>query len=241
MSRRSAPRHALRVLSLDLDDTLWDVAPVIQGAEQALRDWLGKHCPRVTARYSPHGMRALRDRLNREHPERAHDLSWMRVRTLQIALEDCGYALSLAEEAFEVFLAARNRVSLHPDVLPALDALKRRYTLVALTNGNADLERIGLDQYFNHYLSARGVGAAKPDLRMFEAVGEATGHAPSEVLHVGDDPVRDVVGAARAGMVTAWVNRRGDPWPGGHPPPDTRVGDLLALTGWLFRAASQAR
>ncbi len=241
MFRHQTDPTRLRVLSLDLDDTLWDVAPVIEGAEQALRAWLGRHCPRVTARYSPHGLRSLRDQINREHPDRAHDLSWMRVRTLELALEGCGYPSALAGDAFEVFLAARNRVALHADVLPALDALQRRYTLVALTNGNADLARVGLERYFDHYLCARGVGAAKPDPRMFHAVTEATGHAPETVLHIGDDPVRDVVGAARAGMLTAWVNRRGAPWPVDHPPPDTRISELLTLSDWLLRAASPGR
>ncbi|MCC5862815.1 MAG: HAD-IA family hydrolase [Gammaproteobacteria bacterium] len=241
MFRRPTDPASLRVLSLDLDDTLWDVAPVIEGAERALREWLGRYCPRVTARYSPHGLRALRDRISQAHPDRTHDLSWMRLQTLEQALGDCGYPTHLAGDAFEVFLDARNRVSLHADVLPALEALHRRYTLVALTNGNADLERVGLGRYFDHYLCARGVGAAKPDPRMFQAVAEATGHAPAEVLHIGDDPERDVVGAARAGMVTAWVNRRGDPWPVDHPPPDTRISELLTLSDWLLRAAPPAR
>jgi FMN hydrolase / 5-amino-6-(5-phospho-D-ribitylamino)uracil phosphatase len=231
----------LSVLSLDLDDTLWDVAPVIAGAERALADWLRRHCPGVPARWSPHRLRELRDGLASAHPERAHDLSWMRLRTLELALEDCGYRAALAEEAFAVFLEARHRVTLHPDVLPALEALHSRYTLVALTNGNADLGRIGIERYFRHSLTAREVGAAKPDARMFDAVAEATGVPPRRTLHVGDDPLRDVVGAARAGMRTAWLNRRSEPWPSAHPPPDARFEDLGVLTRWLLRAGQAPR
>jgi FMN hydrolase / 5-amino-6-(5-phospho-D-ribitylamino)uracil phosphatase len=231
----------LSVLSLDLDDTLWDIAPVIAGAERALGDWLRRHCPRVPARWSPHRLRELRDGLSDAHPEQAHDLTWLRLRTLELALEDCGYSPSLAGDAFTVFLDARHQVTLHADVVPALEALQRRYTLVALTNGNADLVRIGLDRYFSHSLTARDVGAAKPDARMFDAVAEATGVAPERTLHVGDDPLRDVVGAARVGMRTGWLNRRSEAWPSLHPPPDAHLQDLGVLARWLLRAGSTRR
>lgn len=225
------------VLSLDLDDTLWDITPVIIAAERELRAWLKRHCPRVVDRYSPHGTLALRERLVGAHPELAHDLAWLRTRTLEHMLEDCGYPTSHAVEAFEVFYSARNRVSLHADVLPALEALHRRYTLVALTNGNACLERVGLARYFDHYLAASHVGAAKPDQRMFAAVEAATARPAAEVLHIGDDPLCDVVGASQAGMHTAWLNRRAAPWPDQHPPPDLQVQDMLALVQRLIRAA----
>ena len=55
-----------------------------------------------------------------------------------------GYAESACEEALEVFLAARNRVEFFDDVRPALERLRARYRLFALSNGNADLERCGI-------------------------------------------------------------------------------------------------
>lgn len=228
---------SVTVLSLDLDDTLWDITPVITAAEQELRAWLKRHCPRVVDRYSPHATLALRERLVAEHPQLAHDVGWMRRRTLECMLEDCGYPNDRAGEAFEVFFAARNRVSLHADVLPALESLHRRYTLVALTNGNADLERVGLARYFHHYVAACDVGAAKPDQRMFAAVEAATDRPAAEILHIGDDPLCDVVGASQAGMHTAWLNRRAAQWPGQHPPPDLHVEDMTALVRGLVRAA----
>src|SRR5690606_23803254 len=46
--------------------------------------------------------------------------------------------------AFEVFLAARHQVSLFPEVQPTLEVLANRYQLAVLTNGNADVRRLGL-------------------------------------------------------------------------------------------------
>ncbi|GAG92930.1 unnamed protein product, partial [marine sediment metagenome] len=35
---------------------------------------------------------------------------------------------------------------------------------------------------------------------------------PREVLHIGDSPEHDVLGAANAGLRTVWLNRRGETW-----------------------------
>ena len=40
---------SIRLITFDLDDTLWDNRPVILGAEAAMRDWLALHTPRLAA------------------------------------------------------------------------------------------------------------------------------------------------------------------------------------------------
>ncbi len=35
----------------------------------------------------------------------------------------------------------------------------------------------------------------------------------AQVLHIGDDPLADVIGATRAGMQAVWLNRDGREWP----------------------------
>jgi putative hydrolase of the HAD superfamily len=85
--------------------------------------------------------------------------------------------------------------------------------LVSLSNGNADLARVGLTRYFQGGLSAFAFGVAKPDARIFHAAADLAGVAPHEVLHVGDDTALDVLGARKAGMQAAWFNRAQAPWP----------------------------
>jgi putative hydrolase of the HAD superfamily len=87
-------------------------------------------------------------------------------------------------------------------------------------------------------VSAREVGASKPQPAIFRAAVEKLGVAPHEVLHVGDDPVLDVGGARAAGLRTAWINRRGEPWPVElGEPPELDLPDLTALADWLDRHA----
>ena len=91
----------------------------------------------------------------------------------------------------------------------ALQRLAARYPLLSLSNGNADLQRVGLADLFSGSISAREVGCAKPDPRIFEAACRLLNLEPAQVLHVGDDFELDVRGARAAGMATAWVRRAG--------------------------------
>ncbi len=202
----------LRALTFDLDDTLWDNGPVLLAAEQALYDWLGRHYPRISTLFSLADMRELRQRLLQGNPELRHDVTTLRKTSLRFVADSAGYDHDLVEPAFAVFLEARHRVIPYSDVLPALRRLRRAgYCLGTLTNGNADVQRLGLGELFDFSLSAASTGKAKPHPRMFE---EACRHArvsPSQLAHIGDEPGTDLAGAESAGVTVIWMNRRGQP------------------------------
>lgn len=235
----------IRAISFDLDDTLWPIWPVIERAEAALHAYLDAHCPRTAAAYPLPRMRALREQVAHEHPHLAHDFTAQRLICLERALTEGGEDLAHAQPAFEALYLERNRVDFYDDALPALDALDGRFLLASLTNGNANLNHIGIDRRFVVRVAAREVGVAKPERAIFEHTVQALGVAPVEVLHVGDDPWLDVDGAARAGLRTCWVNRHGIAWPEALPPPDLEVATLDALVaafdpGGRFAAPRQA-
>ncbi len=223
----------IRAICLDLDDTLWDLAPVIERAEQALQVWFAQHYPRVAQRYSIPGIRELRWRMAARFPGREHDLALLRRATFAELARDCGYPLEVGEEAFMAFQRARNQVSLYADVRPALERLARRMPLVALTNGNADLDVIGLRHYFSAVLGAAGIGVAKPDPRAFQAVCARLSLRPAEVVHAGDHPQNDVAAARAIGMTAVWVDRGHHAWPAGLPPAGMVVGNLEELAGFV--------
>lgn len=221
-------RHA-KAICFDLDDTLWPVAPVIAGAEQALADWLAERCPRVTRQHDVASMRAHRAALAEEFPSRRHDLAFLRRESLGRLLTAAGYQAWLAEEGFAVFQAARNRVNLFTDVLPALHRLSRRFRLLALSNGNACLRTIGIGHLFEHSLAAAEAGCAKPDEGMYRQLLARAALDAGEVVHVGDDPHADVEGARAVGMHAVWIDRFRRSWPDPLPPPTVRVGCLNEL------------
>jgi putative hydrolase of the HAD superfamily len=198
---------AIKAITLDLDDTLWPVWPAIERAEHELHAWLSVHARATARRFDVPALRDLRNAIVAEHPQWAHDFSRLRRESLSRALALAGDDRALADPAYDVFFAARNRVECFADALPALQALARRWPIAALTNGNADLQTIGLASYFVTTVSAREFGVAKPDPRIFHEACRQLGAAPHEVLHVGDDWALDVSGAHRAGLRSAWVRR----------------------------------
>jgi FMN hydrolase / 5-amino-6-(5-phospho-D-ribitylamino)uracil phosphatase len=224
-------------ISLDLDDTLWPVEPAIRNAEQRLHEWLCAEHPEVADKFPIAEMRALRDAIDRERPDLAHDFTAQRLLTIERAFRTCGFDDAHVADAFEVYFAARNAVECYADTLPALAALSARLPIVSLSNGNADLERIGLRHHFRHCFSAREVGYAKPHVRIFETACEKLGVAPRHVLHVGDDPHLDVGGARGAGLRTAWLNRSGAAWSHGSSP-DLTIADLNELAAWILARAA---
>ena len=213
----------IRTITLDLDDTLWAIHPVIRRAEQRLYEWLGDNYPRITDLFAMEDMGILRQQVLEEHADKVHDLAFLRHTMLTQAATAAGYTGFLVDEAFAVFDEVRNDVDMFPEVRPALAVLRERYTLVAVTNGNADLKRVGIDDLFHAHIKAATVGAAKPDRTIFEAAVAAGGASASETLHVGDHPVCDVHGAREAGLRAVWVNRNGDEWPEDYEPPDAEV------------------
>jgi putative hydrolase of the HAD superfamily len=223
----------VRAVAFDLDNTLWDVEPVLARAEARLGDWLRLNCPRIPAQLSLADMRAAREELARAEPHNAHDVTYLRLSALERHARECGYSAEVAARAFEVFLAARCEVEVLPDVRPGLERLRRRFTLASLSNGNADLRRIGLDDAFALSLNARQIGAGKPHRRSFEHLAGALGLAPRAILYVGDDPWLDVEAARAAGCRSAWMNRRATPWPAELAPAELSVRDCNELAALL--------
>jgi putative hydrolase of the HAD superfamily len=218
---------------LDLDDTLWEIAPVIERAESVFYAWLGETYPDVTALFAPGDIRELRGSIAEEYPDRAHDLGWLRRRTYQRMAEAADCSDTMVTTAFAVFQAARNQVSLFEDVVPVLEVLSRQRALFALTNGNACLSTIGLSGFFEHIFTAAELGAAKPDPHVFREVCRRSGLPAQDIVHVGNDPHRDVVAPLGIGMRAVWVNRGAAVWPDAAGPPAPEVRDLYGLLDLL--------
>lgn len=240
------PAAPVRAISLDLDDTLWSARQVLVHAEETLARWLAAHAPRTAERLTPELRKAIRHQLLADHPERAHDLGFVRREFLRRAIAGAGEDPSLAEPAFEVFLAARQAVTLYEDVRPVLTAWAARMPVIAVSNGNADVVRVGLGDCFRGALAAHAFGVAKPDPRIFHEACRLAGVPPAQVLHVGDDPLLDVRAARQAGLQAAWL-RRPDLFAGDDAQADrearAQAGDvpvfesLAALDGWLAQSA----
>jgi putative hydrolase of the HAD superfamily len=191
---------------------------------------MAERAPGTAARFDRAATEEAIRAVRRERPELVHDVGSARREVLRRMLGAAGDDPALADEALLVVFEARQQVDLYPDVAPALDRLAARWPLLAVTNGNADLERTGVAGWFAGAVTATDLGVGKPDPRIFHLACEHLDVAPADVLHVGDDLELDVRGALGAGLRAAWVHRD---MTGDAPEAALRFPDLLALVAAL--------
>jgi HAD superfamily hydrolase (TIGR01549 family) len=213
---------SIRVITFDLDDTLWPIQPVIRRAEGIFFAWLQENMPAITYRYTQESLLNSRTRFMQAAPAtERHNLSLLRKKWLrEVARETGADSERLETEGFAVFWQARNEVNPFPGAEEMLMRLASRFVLGAVSNGTADIFRTPLGSYFTFSMPAAEAGAAKPERRIFDHAVRKAGVDHSAVLHIGDDPVCDVAGALRAGLQAAWFNPSGHRWENGHDAPE---------------------
>lgn len=204
--------YRIKLLTFDLDDTLWPCKPTIVAAENKLYEWMQQRVPQITDRHDSEALLYKRREFMQQRPDLVHDMSKLRIESLKALSDEIGLVYDWIDEAFEVFFQARQQVELYSDVVPALDILSTDYTLVAVTNGNADINLTGIDRWFDFLVSAADVGHQKPHPLVFQTAMTRAGISPEETVHIGDDEHRDILGAHEAGMRTVWVNRSAREW-----------------------------
>ncbi|KXS34317.1 MAG: putative phosphohydrolase, HAD superfamily protein [Idiomarina sp. T82-3] len=198
--------HPPKVISFDLDDTLYDNVPIIKRTEERTHSLITERVPK-TREWDIEHWRQRRLDLMRRDDALADNMTALRRATLlqgfrELEIDD---ADTVTDEIMDAFLAFRSDFSVSEQVHDLLDQLASRYSLVAVSNGNADVKRVGIGHYFKLALQPTHDFRGKPNTDMFEYVKQAMNCAPEAILHVGDSPQSDVFGAQRAGMQSVWL------------------------------------
>jgi HAD superfamily hydrolase (TIGR01549 family) len=227
----------IKLITFDLDNTLWHTDPVIIRAEQLLWDWILVHCPIAAERFNPVNLQKFKARVATKNPHLRHKLSQLRLEILYQLFIACDYnpleAKELAQQGFAEFLAARNTVELFPGAVTMLQALQQDYQVIALSNGNSDLKVIGIDYLFNAHYHAENVPRPKPYDDMFIAAMQYAGVSGDECIHVGDHPEQDVLAAQQLGFKTIWANLLHQSWPSSLASADNEINHLDQLVSLL--------
>ena len=228
---------AIKLLTFDLDDTLWPCMITILRTEERLHQWFANHHPDIPNQYTIKQLRQKRKELAKKHQHIAHDLTALRKKSFSQLSQEMGYSpqqeQQFIQDAFDFYIVERNKVSLYDDVIPTLERLKTNYRLGAVTNGNADIYRIGLGHLFEFSWSAADAGQQKPHPIVFNSLLEKQKLKASEVIHIGDDPISDIQGAQQSGIQAIWLNRHHSPWPTVLNPPFIEIDQLNQLPAIL--------
>ena len=212
----------IQAITLDLDDTLWPVAPTITGADEDLQRWLLVNTPKTAQLTQRTEVKAaISQSVLAKHTLKAHDLGFLRREVIRETMRQAGDDPQLANEAYAVFDTARQRVNLYEGVKEALARLSTKFCLVAISNGTADVFVTPAAPYFHAACKAHEVGVAKPGLKIYQAATAYLALDADQVLHVGDDAHADAWGAREAGLHTVWVNPQDHPWTHDSPQPWT--------------------
>ncbi len=196
-------------ISFDLDDTLYNNAPVIRALESKFLEWLNQTC-RYGKLWVQQEWHDLRNQVLQTEPELQHDVTQLRRHTILLGLLKRAVPperiIPLQDQAMQQVYQWRNDVDVPEQTHYVLAKLFQRQTLVAITNGNVDVKAIGLDKYFRFTLQAGRDGKAKPSADMFIEATQRLNIFPNQLLHVGDNLVTDVAGAHQVGAQTVWCN-----------------------------------
>jgi len=221
--------QTIKVLSFDLDDTLWPCFPTILRAEKILYEWLSDHVPAITQSYDIYQLREQRRSLFNNNPDLAYDLTKLRIRSFELLAQEFELSDEWIVPAFDVFYEARQQITLFDDVKPVLDALTKEFQLVSLTNGNADTVKTGVDHWFDFALNAASVGKLKSEPDIYRQVQKLTNIEAQQMVHIGDDPLHDITGAKAAGAYAIWLNRQQKQWTLDECEPDAVISNLHEL------------
>ena len=213
----------IRMITFDLDDTLWDNVPTITKAEIETRKWIENKVGKINWG-DLNDFLNLREELIKEDESIKWDISKLRKEIFRRKLAHITpekYRNKLVEDAFAVFISRRHEVKLFDGVEIALKQLSKNFLLGVLTNGNADIFRFNIGKYFSFSVSSLEAKNSKPNRAHFDKAIEIMENIKfDEILHIGDHQVNDILAAYDLGIESLWFNNNESTWDQNFPKPD---------------------
>lgn len=202
------PYSKIKLVSFDLDNTLYDNGPVIKLAEQKSQDFLRSEFTRQGQIFDYQKFLHFRNELissesDLQLADKSHyeNLSFLR---LQVLTKCCGHlenSKAIVDEALEIFLNYRNSVLIEEQMISMLRRLSQNYTIVSVTNGNCDAAQLTIAESFSKNYSPVQGFRAKPHPQMLEQIFKDFELRPEQVLHIGDQMDSDAQAAKNSGCV----------------------------------------
>ena len=213
----------IKLITFDLDDTFWDIKSTIINAEINSRKWIEDRIKKKIEWGTFDDFLEIRNELIKENPSLDYDLGLLRKKMIsyhtQKYFKNQKDLNEFIEEAYMFFLEERHKIEFFDGVIPVLEKLSLNYKLGVLTNGNADIKKLGIDHMFDFSVSSMDVKSNKPDQGHFIRAKELSQINFHNTLHVGDHPVNDVYGARELGINVMWFNLNNLVWDIDENPP----------------------
>ena len=205
----------IKLITFDLDDTLWDNMPTITRAEIDTRRWIEERVGKVEWG-DFNDFLNLREELIKEDPSIEWDISKLRKEIFRKKIHyvtPSSLRDEIVDEAFSIFIKNRHQIKLFDGVADALKTLSEKYILGVLTNGNADIYKFDIGKYFKFAISSLEAKDSKPNRSHFDrAVENVKDIEFDQILHIGDHQVNDILFAHNLDIDTLWFNNNNAVW-----------------------------
>lgn len=131
---------------------------------------------------------------------------------------------------------SREKLKLYPHVRKTLNRLRQQFRLAIVTDAQsayayAELNQVGLAEYFDPIIVSGDHGFRKPDPRLFEYALTGMRVSADETVYVGNDMFRDIYGARQVGMRTIMFDSDQGTKDYQDCAPDYRITDHRELLG----------
>ena len=207
--------NRVKALTFDLDDTLYDNHPYIVAAEKQLFAFMFEHWP-VLQQTGKAGWIQYRRQCVAQNPLLINDMIALRRCVLGKLFAEIGLSgdehQQAVQQSYDTFYFHRSNFKVAPEYVAVLQQLRAKVLVLVITNGNVDIERVGLGSCFDEVYHASTEQRSKPHADMFNNAAKYLNLSADQILHVGDSLENDVYGALNAGYMAAWYadNRKMD-------------------------------
>lgn len=193
------PYSKVKLISFDLDNTLYDNRPVIALAEQQSTRYLTSEFKAQNQLFDFSEFSAVRQELieQTDNGSLYDDLTRLRKDVLSRVCASLDNADVIIEQALAIFLNHRSQVEIPQPINRMLEILAKNYKVVTVTNGNCKAELLSCSSVFSQNYSPVHGFRAKPHPEMLHQVKEDFSLSTEQILHIGDSETSDG-GAARA-------------------------------------------
>ena len=199
----------IKLITFDLDDTLWDNYPTIIKAERETRKWIEGEVGKIEWG-DFNDFLSLRDQLIKDDKSIAWDISKLRKEIFRKKLSHVTsekYRDNIVDKAFEIFISKRHDVKFFDGVKNAIRDLSKKYILGVLTNGNANIYKFDIGEYFEFSISSLEAKDSKPNRAHFDmALTKVKDITFDSMLHIGDHQINDMYAANKLGIDCLWFN-----------------------------------
>jgi HAD superfamily hydrolase (TIGR01549 family) len=209
---------SIKVVFFDVDDTLYDHSYHVHYAISAIREkysFLQEYSAEHLKELSHQFLEEVHERLLRGEVsiKESRRVRWEKF------IEAVGQhnldPMSLANFYSRSYYEAERAV---PGVIELLETLSQSYKIGVISNNIFEeqlkkMHRIGISDYIETFAISEEVGAAKPDLKIFNTALNRAGVTSQEAIYIGDSWNNDILGALNAGIRPLWFNRKGIPSP----------------------------